>query len=92
MPLLVADDLAKPSTGFWSSEGSSCIGEGKGGGMSVPSVKEPNFRSRAGSWNLVPLLLERDGMLEDGERSLLRGTVRKIKRIGVGVLLEIGLV
>lgn len=28
---------------------SSCIGDGSGGGMSVPSVREPNLRSRAGS-------------------------------------------
>ena len=28
---------------------SSCIGDGSGGGMSVPSVKDPNLRSRAGS-------------------------------------------
>lgn len=30
---------------------SSCIGEGSGGGMSVPSVKEPNLKSSAGSSN-----------------------------------------
>lgn len=31
--------------------GSSSIGEGKGGGMLVPSVKEPNLKLRAGSSN-----------------------------------------
>jgi hypothetical protein len=30
---------------------SSCIGDGSGGGMLVPSVREPNLRSRAGSSN-----------------------------------------
>lgn len=50
------------------SDGSSSMGEGRGGGMLVPSVKEPNWRSRAGSWNLgaplaVLLPLARDGMM-----------------------------
>lgn len=40
----------------------SCFGEGCGGGMSVPSVKEPNLKSRAGSWNLL-LPFPRDGIL-----------------------------
>lgn len=70
VPLLVAAGLARPSTGFCSSEGSSCIGEGNGGGMSVPSVREPNLRSRAGSWNLVPALLEKDGMIRRWQRPL----------------------
>lgn len=30
---------------------SSCIGDGRGGGMSVPSVKDPNLRLSAGSSN-----------------------------------------
>ena len=41
---------------------SSCLGEGRGGGMPVPSVKEPNLKSRAGSWNLW-LPFPRDGIL-----------------------------
>ena len=42
-----------PCTPFGVSGGvgaaSSCIGDGSGGGMSVPSVREPSLRSRAGS-------------------------------------------
>lgn len=33
----------------------SCLGEGGGGGMSVPSVREPNLKSKAGNWNLLLL-------------------------------------
>lgn len=72
MPLVVVADLAALSAGclvnLECSVGSSSTGEGRGGGMLVPSVKEPNLKSRAGSWNLVdrlgvPLPLARDGML-----------------------------
>lgn len=54
--VLVEVDLEVLSAGSWAvlswSDGSSSIGEGRGGGMLVPSVREPNLRSRAGSWNL----------------------------------------
>lgn len=34
--------------------------------MSVPSVREPNLRSRAGSWNFVPVEFVREGMMGGG--------------------------
>lgn len=61
VPLVAVEDLAaSPAAGCGVSGCSSCMGEGRGGGISVPSVREPNLRSRAGSWNL-PLI--KDGML-----------------------------
>lgn len=72
VPLLAAAGLARPSEGFCSSEGSSCIGDGSGGGMFVPSVREPNLRSRAGSWNFVPVLLLKDGMMQRWVAGLFR--------------------
>lgn len=84
VPLLVAEGLTRSSAGCDFSDGSSCMGEGSGGGMFVPSVSEPNLRSRAGSWNLVPLLLVKEGMMErvDG----VRWEARMMGRKGEGVV------
>lgn len=60
VPLAAVGLAASPAAGCGVSGCSSCMGEGRGGGISVPSVREPNLRSRAGSWNL-PLI--KDGML-----------------------------
>lgn len=74
----------RPSAGFWGSDdGSSCMGEGSGGGMFVPSVSEPNLRSRAGSWNLVPVVLVRDGMMG---LVLLTAWRRRVEWIGAVVV------
>jgi len=51
-------------------DGSSCMGEGRGGGMSVPSVREPKLRSRAGSSKRLTgasVLVDDDGAGEDGD-------------------------
>lgn len=61
VPLVALEDLAaSPAAGCGVSGCSSSMGDGRGGGISVPSVREPNLRSRAGNWNL-PLI--KDGML-----------------------------
>lgn len=44
--------MGSGATGWGLGGGSSWMGDGRGGGMSVPSVREPNLRSSAGSWNL----------------------------------------
>lgn len=60
VPLVAVEDLvASSAAGFGVAGFSSSMGDGRGGGISVPSVREPNLRSRAGSWNL-PLI--KDGM------------------------------
>lgn len=41
------------AVGVLGGVGTSCTGEGRGAGMSVPSVRDPNLKSRAGSSNLV---------------------------------------
>lgn len=81
VPLVAVEDLAASSAAGCGVVGcSSCMGEGRGGGISVPSVRDPNLRSRAGNWNLP---LTKDGMLASwvarGERKLVttgRGSVR----------------
>lgn len=60
VPLVAVEDLvASSAAGLGVAGFSSSMGDGRGGGISVPSVREPNLRSRAGSWNL-PLI--KDGM------------------------------
>mgnify|MGYP007135345759 CR=1 FL=1 len=51
-------------------DGSSCMGEGSGGGMLVPSVNEPKLRSRAGSSKRLTgatVLVDDDGVGEEGD-------------------------
>lgn len=58
VPLVAVEDLvSSAAAGFGVSGFSSSVGDGRGGGISVPSVREPNLRLRAGSWNL-PLIKE----------------------------------
>ncbi len=43
------------AAGLGAAGAFSCTGEGRGGGMSVPSVRDANLKSRAGSSNRFPV-------------------------------------
>lgn len=46
------------AVGVLGGVGTSCTGDGIGGGILVPSVREPNLKSNAGNWKRLVVVVE----------------------------------